>query len=178
MAVRHALERYNKLAVKQSPPRPVLQYSEVLSYATLGDFDLLKHSRHDVLARPWSNTMHRQMAVKYFKLLRAHEEINWLNVEVRRLQAWIDSETTEIKQIAAALSTQSPLLSAELWALFYRQQRVNIQHQLRLQCIYDLEGYSGVRPVIEHERGGEDKDEEAEGDEAQRLDACINVMSR
>ena len=155
----------------------MLQYNEVLSYATLGDFDLLKHSRHNVLARLWSNTMHRQMAVKYFKLLRAHKEINRLNVEVRQLQAWIDNETAEIKQIAAELSAQSPLLSAELWALFYCQQCINIQHQLQLQCIYDLEGYSGVQPVIEHERGGEDKDKEAEGDEAQRLDACINVMS-
>ncbi|KIM65037.1 hypothetical protein SCLCIDRAFT_23132 [Scleroderma citrinum Foug A] len=177
LPVQHALERYNKLAMKQSPLRPVLQYSEVLSYATLGDFDLLKHSQHDVLARLWSNTMHCHMAVKYFKLLRAHEEINWLNVEVRQLQAWIDNETAEIKQIAAELSAQSPLLSAKLWALFYREQRINIQHQLWLQCIYDLEGYSGVRPVIEHERGGEDKDKEAEEDEAQRLDACINVMS-
>ena len=162
---------------KQSPLQPVLQYSEVLSYATLGDFDLLKHSRHDILARPWLNTMHHQMAVKYFKFLRAHKEINWLNVEVRWLQAWIDNKTAEIKQIMAELSAQSPLLSAKLWALFYCQQRVNIQHQLWLQCIYDLEGYSGVQLVIEHERGGEDKDKEAEGDEAQRLDACINVMS-
>jgi len=176
--VRNALERYNKLAIKQSPPRPVLQYSEVLSYATLGDFDLLKHSRHDVLARPWSNTMHRQMAVKYFKLLRAHEEINRLNVEVRRLQAWVDNETTEIKQIAAELSAQNPLLSAELQVLFHHQQRVNIQHQLRLQRIYDLGGYSGVRPIVEHDRGGEDEDEEPEGDEALRLDACMNVMLR
>ncbi|KIM57629.1 hypothetical protein SCLCIDRAFT_57162, partial [Scleroderma citrinum Foug A] len=149
-AVRNALERYNKLAVKQSPPRPTLQYSEVLSYATLGNFDLLKHSRHEVLARPWSNTMHRQMAVKYFKLLRAHEEITQLNVEVRRLQAWVDSETTEIKQITTELSAQNPPLSAELQVLFHRQLRVNNQHQLRLQRIYDLEGYSGVRPIVEH----------------------------
>ena len=96
----------------------MLQYSEVLSYTALGDFDLLKHSRHDVLARPWSNTMHRQLAVKYFKLLRAHEEIYRLNVEVRRLQAWIDHETAQIKQIAAGLSAQDPLLSAELQVFF------------------------------------------------------------
>ena len=96
----------------------MLQYSEVLSYAALGDFDLLKHSRHDILARLWSNTMHRQLAVKHFKLLRAHEEIYRLNVEVRRLQAWIDNETMEIKQIAAGLSVQDPLLSAELQVSF------------------------------------------------------------
>jgi len=156
----------------------MLQYSEVLSYATLGDFDLLKHSRHNVLARPWSNTMHCQMAVKYFKLLRAHEEITRLNVEVRQLQAWVDSKTTEIKQIVAELSPQNPLLSAELWVLFHRQHHVNNQHQLRLQRIYDLKGYSGVRPIVDHERGGEDEDEEPEEDEALRLDACMNVMLR
>ena len=173
--MRNALERYNKLAVKQSPPRPTLQYSEVLSYATLGDFDLLKHSRHEVLARPWSNTMHRQMAVKYFKLLRAREEITRLNVEVRRLQAWVDSEATEIKQIATELSAQNPPLSAELQVLFHRQHHVNNQHQLRLQRIYDLEGYSGVRPIVEHGTGGEDEDEEVEGDKALRLDACMHA---
>jgi len=158
----------------------MLQYSEVLSYATLGDFDLLKHSQHDVLAKPWSNTMHCQMAIKYFKLLRAHEEVNRLNVEVRWLQAWIDSETTEIKQFAAELSVQNPLLCAELQALFHCQQHVNTQHQLWLQRIYDLKGYSGVQPIVEHEREGEDEDEEAEaeGDEALRLDACMSVMTR
>ena len=164
--------------MKQSPLRPVLQYSEVLSYAALRDFDLLKHSRHHVLARPWSNTMHRQMAVKYFKLLRAHEEINRLDVEVRRLQAWVDNETTEIRQIATEISAQNPLLSAELRALFHHQQQVNIQHQLQLQCIYDLKGYSGVQPVVDYERGRVDEDNETEGDEALRLDTCLNVMSR
>ena len=176
--MQNALERYNKLAVKQSPLRPTLQYSEVLSYATLGDFDLLKHSRHEVLARPWSNTMHRQMAVKYFKLLRAREEITRLNVEVRQLQAWVDSEATEIKQIATELSAQNPPLSAELQVLFHRQHRVNNQHQLWLQRIYDLEGYSGVRLIVEHGTGGEDEDEELEGDEALRLDACMHVLLR
>ena len=63
--------------------------------------------------------------------------------------------------------------------LFRRQQRINIQHQLRLQRIYDLDGYSGVRLTVEHEGEGEDEDEEPEGAyEALRLDACINVMGR
>ncbi|KAI6041721.1 hypothetical protein EDC04DRAFT_2601503 [Pisolithus marmoratus] len=129
-------------------------------------------------ARPWSNTMHHQMAIKYFKLLRVHEEINWLNVEVRWLQAWVDNEVMDIKWVAAGLSVQTPLLSAELQVLFDHQQRVNTQHQLWLQRIYDLKGYSGVQPIVEHERRGEDKDEEPKGtDEELRLDACMNVMS-
>ncbi|KAG2042380.1 hypothetical protein BDR03DRAFT_1006782 [Suillus americanus] len=74
-AIRTALDKYNKLAVMQNPRRPTLQYSEILSYAALGEFDILKHSRHDILTKPWSNTTHRQMGVKYFKILRAREEI-------------------------------------------------------------------------------------------------------
>ena len=133
--MQNALKKYNKLAVKQNPSQPVLQYSEVQLYVTLGDFDLLKHSCHDILAKPWLNIMHRQMAVKYFKFLRAHKEIGWLNIEVRQLQAWVDAETKDIEQVAEEVETQDPLLSAELQALACRQQHINIQHQLRLQCI-------------------------------------------
>ncbi|KAG0692208.1 hypothetical protein DFH29DRAFT_1009118 [Suillus ampliporus] len=70
-----ALDKYNKLAVMQNPQRPALQYSEVTSYAALGEFDILKHSRHDILTKPWNNPTHREMAIKYFKILRACEEI-------------------------------------------------------------------------------------------------------
>lgn len=175
--MRNALEKYNKLAVKQNPLRPVLQYSEVLSYATLGDFNLLKHSRHVILAKPWSNIMHHQMAVKYFKLLSAHEEIGRLNIEVRWLQAWVDVKTKEIEQVAEEVEAQDPLLSAELWALTCCQRHINIQHQLRLQHIYNIDGYSGVWPVVGQEGEDEDEAKELEGDEAVRLDACMNVMS-
>ena len=116
-----------------------------------------------------------EMAVKYFKLFRAHEEITQLNVEVRWLQAWVDSKTTEIKQIVTELSAQKPLLSAELQGLFHCQHHVNNQHQLQLQHIYNLERYSGVQPIVEHGTGGEDEDEEVEGDKALRLDACMHA---
>jgi hypothetical protein len=51
-AIRSALERYNALAPIQHPFRPVLDYSEVIGYAFLGEFSLLKYSHYDVLAKP------------------------------------------------------------------------------------------------------------------------------
>ncbi|KIM61914.1 hypothetical protein SCLCIDRAFT_25388 [Scleroderma citrinum Foug A] len=102
-AIRSALEKYNKLAVKQHPPRPTLQYNEVTSYTSLGDFDLLKHSRHNVLVKPWANPTHREMAIKYFKLLRAREEIMRLNIEIPRLQAWVDTEDSELQKCTTRL---------------------------------------------------------------------------
>ena len=64
----------------------------------------------------------------------------------------------------------------ELQVLFHCQHHVNNQHQLQLQHIYNLEGYSGVQPIVEYGRGGEDEDEELEGDKALRLDACMHVL--
>ncbi|OAX36990.1 hypothetical protein K503DRAFT_647944, partial [Rhizopogon vinicolor AM-OR11-026] len=50
-AIRAALDKYNALAPLQNPPRPTLEYHEVASYAWLGEFDLLKHSRRDLLSK-------------------------------------------------------------------------------------------------------------------------------
>ncbi|KAG2743397.1 hypothetical protein P692DRAFT_201841820 [Suillus brevipes Sb2] len=68
-AIRSALDKYNKLAVSQNPQCPTLQYSEVMSYAALDEFEILKRSRHDILAKPWSNGIHREMTNKYFKII-------------------------------------------------------------------------------------------------------------
>ncbi|KAG1736433.1 uncharacterized protein EDB91DRAFT_1238058 [Suillus paluster] len=38
--------------------KPTLQYGEVTSYAALGEFEILKHSRHNILTKPWSNPTH------------------------------------------------------------------------------------------------------------------------
>jgi len=107
-AICTALGKYNKLTVTQDPQRPTLQYSEVLSYATLGEFDILKHSWHDILTKPWSNPTHCEMAVKYFKILRACEEITQLNVDIHHLHAWVNAEDSEIKRVATELESTNP----------------------------------------------------------------------
>ena len=143
MAIRSTLEKYNKLAVKQHPPQPMLQYNKVTLYMSLGDFDLLKHSRHDVLVKPWANPTHREMAVKYFKLLHAHEEIVRLNIEIPRLQAWVDTEDSELQKCATRLRSTAPLLAAEISEVHKWQQRVNDMHCTRLVHIYGLSHYDG-----------------------------------
>ena len=65
--IRTSLDKYNKLAPKQNPPRPTLEYTEIASYGVLGEFELLKDSRYAVLDKPWSSHLHRESARKYFK---------------------------------------------------------------------------------------------------------------
>jgi hypothetical protein len=110
-----ALDKYNKLAPLQVPPRPILDYAEVVGYAALGEFTLLKHSRHDLLMRPWAIPENCEMAAKFFKVLCSHEEIMRLNVEIGRLHAWMEfEEKSMISTIAALKCEGSPLLAFEL----------------------------------------------------------------
>jgi hypothetical protein len=185
-AIRTALNKYNKLAVSQNPQQPTLQYSEVILYAVLGEFDLLKHSQHEILTKPWTNPTHREMAVKHFKVLRAQEEIIRLNVEICRLQAWVDTEDTDMEQAAADLESTNSPLAAQLNMLTRCQHRINTVHRGRLMRIYCLEGYTGRAPITSSDGGNssdvDDADAEGldggDGEEAAHFEACIEQMSQ
>ncbi|KAG2353069.1 hypothetical protein BDR07DRAFT_1248729, partial [Suillus spraguei] len=94
------------------------------------------------LTKPWSNTTHRQMGVKYFKILRAREEITRLNVETRRLHAWIDAEDSDIKHMATELELTNPLLASEIWRLYHRSGG-SMMCTVFINRIYSLEGFTG-----------------------------------
>ncbi|KAG1871676.1 hypothetical protein F4604DRAFT_1881103 [Suillus subluteus] len=113
-AICTALDKYNALAPLQNPPRPTLEYHEVASYAWLGEFDLLKHSRRDLLSKPWASKTNREVAAKYFKVVRAREELTRLNVEVVRLHAWVDDEDAHLSSVARSLSETNPTLAYEI----------------------------------------------------------------
>ncbi|KAG1880023.1 hypothetical protein F4604DRAFT_1679156 [Suillus subluteus] len=170
----------------------VIEYSEVASYAWLGEFDLLKHSRHCILEKPWTSKGNREVANNFFKIQRAREEIQRLNVEVARLSAWVDHEDVHLKSTFKSLVESDPTLSHEISCMYEERRRVNDVHHKRIQAIRDLPGYCGswgteMRSIDDH-RGGDademmedlrgtrsieaDKDD-ALCDEADRLEACM-----
>ncbi|KAF8427609.1 hypothetical protein L210DRAFT_3419850 [Boletus edulis BED1] len=168
--IRTALNRYNKLAPRQKPPRPKLKYSEVIGYSVLGDFSLLKASRADVLTKPWAQPANREMAMKYFKVLRSKEEITRLNVEVQRLAAWVDHDEKEILAAEGKLQELgSDGLAAEMRLFYTQRRRVNDIHCQIIHKIYALYGYSGQIPEsgVQMDKGkqGDDGDEQGEDDE-------------
>ena len=149
-AIRMALEKYNELAPLQNPPRPTLLFSDVASYSWLTDFDLLKYSCTDIMQKPWSVPANHEVANKYFKVLRAHEEIHRLNIEVRRLDAWVVHEDDMLK--AAMDTAMDPHLTAELQHCYTEQRRVNLLHHICISAIYRLEGYSGPGSFVQSDR--------------------------
>ena len=82
-AIKTALERYNVAAAAMCPPKPQLQWDQVVEYSFLSQFDLLRSdSREDISQRPWATPAGRLAMDLYFKVQRAHEEIQRLNVEI------------------------------------------------------------------------------------------------
>jgi hypothetical protein len=113
-AVHTALNNYNALAPLQQPPQPILEYNAVATYGWLGEFELLKESRHDVLHKPWANSANREVAAKFYKIVCAREELVRLNVEIRRLQTWLDDEDSLLISTADRLQETKPLLGAAI----------------------------------------------------------------
>lgn len=142
-ALRTALDRYNELAPQQDPPRPMIDYKDVITFASLGDFDLLRYSRNEILSKPWTRPTNREISTKYYKVLRAREEIIRCNVEIRRLADWVDLEDELLAHTALSISETNPVLGLELRQLYDKQFRINNVHRVRLQSIRELDGYTG-----------------------------------
>ncbi|KAI6022985.1 hypothetical protein BKA83DRAFT_4627227 [Pisolithus microcarpus] len=159
-----------KTAPRQRPPRPKLDYAEVISYSLLGEFSLLKHSRYEVLEKPWALPDNREMMMKYYKLRRSQEEIIRLNVEIRRLQAWLDFDGEKMKLAAQGFrDSGSPGLASEMESMYGERVRVNDFHRVQLQKIYEMPGYTGCRPIGDQVRvmhdGASDEYEEEDNDD-------------
>jgi hypothetical protein len=91
-AVKTAITTYNEAAQAMIPPRPTLSWEEVVEYAFLADFDLLREGRGDIRGELWAQPAGRAAMDQHFKLLRADEEIARLNVEIRRLVTFMVDE--------------------------------------------------------------------------------------
>lgn len=147
-AIRNAIDRYNALAPLQKPPRPFLAYSEVVEYCNFSEFEILKHSDHNLLSKDWALLANRQAAKKYFKIERAKEEIRRCNVEIARLQAWVDADDVDMSRVVAAHEDTDPAFAAHLKVVQTQRRHVNDRLRMRLQQIYSLHGYCGLRPHV------------------------------
>jgi len=144
-AIHNAIDRYNALAPLQTPPRPHLVYSEVVEYCNFSKFEIIKHSDHNLLSKDWSVLHNRQAANKYFKLERAKEEVQRCNIEVARLQAWVDQDDAELSRAVAA-HENNPVFAAHLKVVQVQCYQANDRICAHLQQIYCLPSYSGRHP--------------------------------
>ncbi|TFK58840.1 hypothetical protein BDN72DRAFT_781510 [Pluteus cervinus] len=146
LTLQAALKKYNEYAPLQTPPRPTVAYSDIVSYTLLGEFSLLKQSRYDPVSKPWAQSTNREMAMKYWKVRRAREEIERLNVETARMEAWIRDEDKKWQETADLLISTNPTLAYQVRLRRDRRRQVNQVHRSYLDAIYTIWGYSGTIP--------------------------------
>ncbi|KAG1789326.1 hypothetical protein EV424DRAFT_1476376 [Suillus variegatus] len=144
IAIRSALNTYNAIAEAMHPPRKTLKWDEVVEYAFLADFDLLCDTRADVSQRPWASPVARRAMDLYFKMCRAREEIQRLNMEVRRLVTYIQDEDKYLRACEDQLKAVSPTLAHQVAIHRNVRGRFNSRHLKRVHEISTLPGFTGT----------------------------------
>ncbi|KAG1793324.1 uncharacterized protein HD556DRAFT_1479424 [Suillus plorans] len=143
-AIRTALDRYNLTAHALSSPRPALKWEDVVEYAFLADFELLRDAREDISQRPWATPSGRHAMDLYFKMCRAREEIERLNVEIRRVATYLQDERHYLEECEILLHTLHPGLAHQVQILRNTRGRFLDYHCQRLRDIAGLPGFSGT----------------------------------
>ncbi|KAG6373647.1 hypothetical protein JVT61DRAFT_6310 [Boletus reticuloceps] len=171
--IRKAIAEYNVQASRLVPPRPSISWKQIVEYTSLGEFDLLRHTRDDVRDRIWAKPAVREATAKFFKLCRAKEEIIRLNVEIRRLRTAIHDEEEEVSRTIASMHEVQPLLAAELRRRHQTRAAVNAIHLYRLNLIEEQYGLArrgeiGTRATLTPTANGPVAQSSAEEDEPVR----------
>ncbi|KAJ7462181.1 hypothetical protein B0H11DRAFT_1735562 [Mycena galericulata] len=152
-AVKNAIDRYNTAAVALDPPMPHLTWEQVVDYAFLADFDILRDTRAEVQSRPWMRPAYRLAMDRYFKILRAREEIKRLNVEIPRIVTWIRDENRVLRKKEAELRRVEGKSEEEVEAdrgmavqvRMYRERRGRFDdgHMRRFWALAKTPGFTG-----------------------------------
>ena len=142
-AIRTALQQYNVAAAKLTPPRPQLSWASVLKAVTVADFDLLRDTRSDIRSLPWTEPSRRESAGLYFGIKRAHEEIVWLNVEIKRLLTFMRDTHVNFYHAISTNMIVNCAIARQLSVEWEYQDRINESIVVRLVQASRLHGFSG-----------------------------------
>ncbi|KAG1848433.1 hypothetical protein F4604DRAFT_1973836 [Suillus subluteus] len=178
-AIRNALTRYNKYASQLNPPRPPLQWEQIVDYSFLAEFDLLRETGTEIQTKRWANPSYRHASTQHLVHQRAKEEIRRLNVEVGRLCTKIRDDALDYPRAIVQLELDNPPLAAHLQRRWQWLRSANGRHLWRIDQILRLPGYSGpmspgtregrqceVTSALEGAQHGlADEADEGEGDE-------------
>ncbi|KAI5990768.1 hypothetical protein EDD15DRAFT_2369543 [Pisolithus albus] len=143
-AIKAALLRYNKCALAMRPPCQTLHWEQVVEYAFLADFDLLRDTCEDVSQRPWAHPTARFALDTYFKVCRAEEEIKRLNIEIRRVITYMHDEEHFLRTCEEKISNVHPALGHQVSQRRKLHSQFNGSHLKHLHDIAMLPGFSGT----------------------------------
>ncbi|KAJ7244802.1 hypothetical protein B0H12DRAFT_1073675 [Mycena haematopus] len=142
-AVKTALERYNAAAAAMVPARTPLSWDQVVDYAFLAEFDLLREGREDIRGEPWAQPAGRAAMDQHFKLLRAEEEIARLNLEIPRLVTYmVDEEAFLVYHEKRLQADDQKALAHQVGVHRQYRGRFNAVHMERLVKLSKEHGFT------------------------------------
>jgi hypothetical protein len=109
-AIHTALTAYNSAAAAIG--QRSLVWQNIVSMATLADFDLLRDVENSVAKKPWAKPQVRDAMTLHFRIKRAREEIHRLNLEIQRQITYMQDEHMLYKITANRLREDQPNLAA------------------------------------------------------------------
>ncbi|KAJ7032249.1 hypothetical protein C8F04DRAFT_1211224 [Mycena alexandri] len=184
--VKSALDTYNTAAAALSPPRTPLTWDQIVDYAFLSDFDLLREGREDIRDEPWAQPGGRLAMDQHFKLLRADEEITRLNLEIPRFITYMaDEEAFLIHHEGRLRDNGNTVLAHQVWLQRWERGRFHALHMDRLVKLSKEPGFtvSLLRGVsmpaatsAPREDGGEEEEDGGDGDVDVVADALEHIL--
>ncbi|KAI6156950.1 hypothetical protein BKA82DRAFT_25914 [Pisolithus tinctorius] len=180
-AIRIALKQYNTAARAMDPPHRILKWDEVVEYAFIAEFDLLRDARQDVSQRSWATPAGHSAMDHYFKLLCAREEIERLEVEARRLLTYLRDKEHFLDESEQQAQALHPPLAHQIACYRLIHSRFTSQHLKRLHDITKLPGYKGSLSFGESLMDSDDIDtqenlEEEEEEEEEKEETSHMVL--
>ncbi|KAJ7713506.1 hypothetical protein B0H16DRAFT_1667329 [Mycena metata] len=118
-AIRNTLNSYNTAAKSIVPADRQLSWGEVIEYAFLADFDLLRKPAKLNEVRPWATPSARLLLDKYFK-------IQWAREEITHEKVLLTAKEVEFQD-------SNPALSWCIRRYRFRRERYDSTHMERFQ---------------------------------------------
>jgi hypothetical protein len=143
-AIKKALETYNCAASTLQSSAPQLSWEQIVDYAFLSEFDLLRDVRQDVREKPWASPGNRILRDNYFKIERAREEIERLNIEICRVITYMADETDFLNAMEAELAQENPELAYQVSRYHMERGRALSTHQARFKKLFKDPRFTGT----------------------------------
>ena len=142
-SIKKALQNYNAAATALRPRAPKLTWEKVVEYAFLADFDLLWATRQDIQEKPWAKPVNQTLRDTYFKMERAREEIERLNVEIRRVITYMQDEELYLENQESAAKDVDPELAHQIYLYKMQQAHAHSLHLTRFRTLSVEHGFTG-----------------------------------
>ncbi|KAJ7680000.1 hypothetical protein B0H14DRAFT_3101793 [Mycena olivaceomarginata] len=165
-------------------------WKQVVEYAFLAEFDLLREGRDDIRNEPWALPAGRVAMDRHFKMLRADEEIERLNLEIPRLLTYMADEKEFLVYHEERLRKEgNAALAHQVRAHRLEYGRFDDLHRRRLYKLAKEPGFTASlsrgRPEVDVEmpdaagvrtRAPENDEEEGEEEEGDDMDAIAEAF--